>query len=158
MAELCIYLDADSLPEKIRNIVFRACVKRRIPACVVSNRNLKLPKDAMIKPVKVGMEKEAADNYIIDCARVGNLVITRDIPLAAKLVEKGVVVINDRGGEFTEDNIRERLSIRNTFKELRELGIVEDIRTKTFSDKDVHAFAATFDKVLTRLEKEYKKQ
>lgn len=151
MAGLRIYLDADSLPEKVRQIVFKACIKRKITAYTVSNKNLRLPKDPMIKPVKVPQEKEAADNYILKHAKEGNLVITRDIPLAAALVEKGIAVINDRGDEFSADTIRERLSIRNTFKELRELGIVEDTRKKSYSDKHAHAFAATFDKVLTRL-------
>lgn len=97
-----------------------------------------------------------ADAFIKEQVGSGDLVITRDIPLAAELVELGPVVINDRGDLYTRENVRERLSIRNFMKELRDAGLYEN-PTGMFGRKEVKAFAATFDRILTQLEKQSRK-
>jgi uncharacterized protein YaiI (UPF0178 family) len=98
-----------------------------------------------------------ADAYIKEQVGPQDLVITRDIPLAAELVELGLVVVNDRGDLYTRENVRERLSLRNFMKELREVGLYES-PLKEFGKKEVKAFAATFDRILTQLEKATQEQ
>ena len=92
---------------------------------------------------------DAADNYIVENANENDIIITRDIPLADRLVEKNIVVINDRGTLYTKENIKERLSIRNFNKELYTNGIVSE-KTSTFSKKDTNNFANCFDREIQK--------
>ena len=79
-----------------------------------------------------------------------DLVITRDIPLAEQLVKSGVTAIDDRGYVFTQDNIGERISLRNLMYDLREEGIHHE-RTKPADKRDLKAFADAFDREITKL-------
>jgi hypothetical protein len=87
------------------------------------------------------------DNYILRECSQEDIVITRDIPLATELVERGVTVLNDRGTVFTRESIYERLSIRNFAKSLRESGITVR-ETNKFGKKQIKAFADAFDRIL----------
>jgi uncharacterized protein YaiI (UPF0178 family) len=95
----------------------------------------------------VGDGADAADDYIVAHAGKGDLVITRDIPFAARLVARGVAVLNDRGVAFTADNIRERLSERDFHVTLAAAGIKPD-KTKTYTPRDINNFANSLDRIL----------
>jgi uncharacterized protein YaiI (UPF0178 family) len=92
---------------------------------------------------------DAADNYIVENASENDIVITRDIPMASRLIEKNITTINDRGLLFTTENIREKLSLRNFNKELYDNGILSE-KTSTFSKKDVNNFANCFDREIQK--------
>ena len=94
----------------------------------------------------------AADDKIVQLAEKNNLCITHDIPLAARLIEKGVIVIDDRGNRLDKNNINERLSIRDTQKELREMGIFND-KQKPFDLKTYNLFANSFDKAISEIKR-----
>lgn len=95
-------------------------------------------------------EKDAADNYIFEHVKDNDLVITRDIIFADRLVEKGIAAINDRGTAFTKENIKDLLSDRDFDFALFEAGVVK--RTKDgYSKKDFEKFANCFDRVLNKL-------
>ncbi len=145
---MVFWVDADSCPKPIRDIICRA--GKRISAQVVfaANRPVSCSKDVMM--VILPQEKDAADNYIAENAGEGDIVITRDIPLAKRLVEQNLTVINDRGTLYTRENIGERLSIRNFMLDLYNSGLKPE-STRKFGAKDIKAFADTFDKTLTRL-------
>ena len=81
---------------------------------------------------------------------IGNIV--RDIPFAARLLEKNAVVINDRGFEFTSDNIKSKLSERDIMKSFYESGLAVQ-GLKSYGKKEAFDFANRFDAVLTRMEK-----
>jgi uncharacterized protein YaiI (UPF0178 family) len=116
----------------------------------VANREIPFPPSAYAEMVVCGDREGAADDLIVGHAVKGDLVVTRDIPLAAELVETGISVINDRGIEYSENNIRQRLSVRNFMAELRERG-VKTPPESTFGRKEVRAFANAFDRIVTRL-------
>ncbi len=78
----------------------------------------------------------------------GDLVITADIPLAAILVEKGILALDPRGELYSEENVRERLSIRDFMESLRGSG-VETGGSRPYGPNDRQAFAGTLDRVLT---------
>jgi uncharacterized protein YaiI (UPF0178 family) len=103
-----------------------------------------------VRAVQVRGGPDEADRHIADAAEAGDLAITADIPLAADLVEKGVVVLDHRGDEFTAANVRERLSIRDFMESLRGAG-VETGGPAAYGAKDKHAFAAALDRALTAL-------
>ena len=145
-----IWVDADACPVAVKEIVYGAAIRRGIPAIYVANKHLFMPASKLISVVKVELGLDVADRYIEEHAVPGELVITQDIPLAHLLVQKSVTVIDPRGKRFTEDNIGEKLAVRNLMHGLRETGEITG-GPKQFGDKEKRAFAATFDQELTRL-------
>lgn len=142
-----IWVDADSCPVKIRDIISKASKRLSIEAIYVANRAIPVRTHEFIKKVETAKEDQSADKYIVANIDKEDIVITRDIPLADELVELGLVVLNDRGAIYTKENIKERLSIRDFMQEARELGLGHE-RTDSFGPKDIQNFANAFDKIL----------
>lgn len=91
----------------------------------------------------------SADDYIVSSAEQGDILITRDIPLAARALERGIVVINDRGALWTVDSVRERLSLRDHMTALRELGVAPPPAARRgFGPKELKAFADALDRAI----------
>lgn len=147
---MTIWVDADSCPVKIRTIICRASIRTETGAVFVANREIPLEPGPLVRMVVVAEGEGAADDYLAENAQPGDLAVTRDIPLAERLVTRKVCVLNDRGDVYTPENIRERLSIRNVMLEFRLNGMM-DSPERSFSDREVKAFAAAFDRHLTRL-------
>ncbi len=146
-----IWVDADAAPRDVKEIVFRAAKRLEIQATLVANQRLQTPaNNAFVDSVRVDGGPDVADQYIADNAEPGDLAVTADIPLAAILVERRIVTIDPRGTEYNEDNIGERLSIRDFMDGLRTSG-VETGGPRAFGGKDKQAFANTLDKMLTKL-------
>ncbi len=149
-----LLVDADSCPRRLRTIILKAVKNRQIEALFVADRPLsdveEAKSDAPVEMVVVPAGDESADNYLVEQAKEGFLAITRDIPLANRLTQKGVVVLDDRGGVFTDDNIGERLSLRNLMTDFREQGLFIE-QTKPLSHKEIQLFANALDRELTRL-------
>ena len=152
---MMIWVDADSCPKQVRDLLIRAALRRKITTVFVADRKLPLPNSHYIKHVVVESKENSADHEITDGVSKSDLVITRDIPLASELVKKGVRAIDDRGAVFTPDNIGERVSMRNLMYDLREQGIQAE-RTRPATAKDLTTFANAFDREVTRLEREEK--
>ena len=93
---------------------------------------------------------DAADDYIAGQATLQDLVITADIPLAARIVEKGALGLDPRGELYTEENVGERLSMRDLMQELRGAGMIQG-GPGQFSTTDRQRFASSLDRVLTRM-------
>ena len=85
-----IWVDADACPVAIKDILFRAADRRSVDVILVANQVLRIPSSPFIKMLKVSSGLDIADNEIIERVDVGDLVITADIPLAAKVIEKKV--------------------------------------------------------------------
>jgi uncharacterized protein len=90
---------------------------------------------------------DVADRHIAEHASEGDVAVTADIPLAAILVEKGLTVLDPRGDLYSEENVRERLSIRDFMESLRGSG-VETGGTKPYGPREKQAFAAALDRAL----------
>lgn len=147
---MTLFVDADSCPAKIRDIILKAIRKNGITVYFVANRPIPLPNGPLVHQISVGALPDAADSFIEKRANPGDLVVTRDIPLAAGLVERGISVINDRGTIFDRNTIRERLSERDFMFTLRSAGLVTE-NGKTFGPKEIHAFASALQKTLFSL-------
>ena len=147
-----IWIDADACPGPVKEIVLRGSERLRIPTVFVANKPIALPRSPLLSTVQVGKGLDVADQHIAAHASAGDLAVTQDIPLAALLVKKGVCVLDVRGDQLSEENIDERLSLRNFFQDLREAG-VETAGPKGFGPQDRQRFAASFDRELTRLAK-----
>ena len=121
----------------------------KLPLTLVANRLLRVPASPHIRALQVPMGFDVADQHIVQVTVAGDLVITADIPLAAALVDKQVLVLDPRGELYDADNIRERLSMRNWMEELRSAG-GETPGPQAFSQADRQAFARQLDRLLAR--------
>ncbi|WP_415714511.1 YaiI/YqxD family protein [Maridesulfovibrio sp.] len=144
-----IWVDADACPKAVKEILFKTAVRREVKLTLVANQYMNIPASPFIDMVKVGAGFDVADNEIVKLCKAGDLVITADIPLADKIVEKGATGLNPRGELYTEDNIKGILSMRNLMEELRSAGSVSG-GPAAFSPKDKQNFTNQLDKFLTR--------
>lgn len=144
-----IWVDADACPSAIKEILFRAAERVQVSLTLVANRLLRVPASPYIRAIQVPHGFDVADNKIAEQVQAQDLVITADIPLAAQVIERGGIALNPRGELYTEDNIRERLGMRNFMEELRGSGT--DISgPATFSKSDCQAFAKQLDHYLAK--------
>jgi len=134
----------------VRDIVLRASKRTGFRAVFVANKKIPGIDGSGAEFILCAAGADVADDRIVEQARKGDLAITRDIPLAARLVEAGVPVINDRGIVYTAENVRERLSVRNFMMELNMSGLNLE-RIWGYGPKEVKAFADGFDRELSSL-------
>ena len=145
-----LWIDADAAPREVKEICFRASERLALATVLVANQRIQLPAGyAHLSAVRVDGGPDVADGYIADHAVAGDVAVTADIPLAALLVPKGVVVLDPRGDEYTTDSIGERLSVRNFMGGLRGTG-VETGGPAAYGSREKQAFANALDRALTR--------
>lgn len=144
-----IWVDADACPRVIKDILYRAAERARKTLVLVANKPLRIPPSPYIQTVLVGAGFDVADKEIVRRLEAGDLVVTADIPLAAEALAKGGHALNPRGELYHEDNIRERLVMRDLLDELRGSGI-ETGGPAAFSAGDRQAFANQLDRFLTK--------
>ncbi|MDR3334224.1 MAG: DUF188 domain-containing protein [Treponema sp.] len=149
-----ILVDADSCPRLVRDAVVRASARTGIQAVFAANHPIPdiAGETAVMELCPPG--EGAADNRIVELACPGDLVVTRDIPLASRLVEVSIMVLDDRGRTYTQENIRERLSLRNFMVDLAENGL-GSTRWTSYGKRELKAFADSFDRILTQLRGSY---
>jgi uncharacterized protein YaiI (UPF0178 family) len=147
-----IWVDADACPRVIKEIVFRASERLQVPVCLVANKDLSKAHSRLVTSVLVAEGFDAADDHIAQHAAPDELVITADIPLAARVVARGGVALDPRGELYTEENVGERLSMRDLLQELRMEGIVHGGPAQ-FGLTDRKRFASALDRLLTRMVK-----
>ena len=143
-----IWIDADACPRGVREIVLRASEKRHVPLTFVANKYVPTPNLAWITSIQVPQGLDVADTYIVQHLSPEDLVVTQDVPLAAEVVEKGALAISHRGVTWTAENVREKLSLRDFFTEVRESGIMTG-GPPPFDNKAKQAFANALDRWLT---------
>jgi len=144
-----ILVDADAFPNAIKDILFRAVERFRIPLTLVANQYVTVDKSAYISSIIVPAVSDVADDRIVELVQQGDLVITADIPLADRVVAKGAYAINPRGELYTEENIKDRLAMRDLMSELRDGGVITG-GPPSFSRKDRQAFSNQLDRFLTK--------
>jgi uncharacterized protein YaiI (UPF0178 family) len=148
-----ILVDADSCPRLAREVVLRAAVRTGVRAIFAANRPIPgITGDRVVMEICPPGEG-AADDRLIQLARPGDLALTRDIPLASRLVDASILVLDDRGQVYTKENIRERLSLRDFMVEIAENGLGNK-RIASYSRRELKVFADSFDRILSRLIRE----
>ena len=145
-----LWLDADAAPREVKEVCFRASERLSLETVLVANQRLQIPPGyPHLSVVRVDGGPDVADLYIAEHAVAGDVAVTADIPLAAILVPKGVVVIDPRGDEYTTESIGERLSVRNFMDGLRGAG-VETGGHAAYGAREKQAFANALDRALAR--------
>ncbi len=146
-----IWVDADACPVVIREILYKAAERKKVELILVANRRVRFPSSPYIRFLSVPSGLDVADNKIVELMEPGDLVITADIPLAARVVEKGALAINPHGENYSAENIRERLSTRDFMDTLRSSG-VETGGPAPFSKRDRQLFANALDQLLAHIQ------
>jgi len=146
---MTIWVDADALPRAAREILVRASTRREVDTVFVANQWQPQPKSERATIVTVSAGSDVADDYIVEHCETGDLCITSDVPLAARLVENGVTVITTYGKELTEENVREALSLRDFHDELRTFG-VQTSGPPPYDDVTRQRFANALDRWITK--------
>ena len=151
---MTIWIDADSLPREARAIIGRRASRSSaslpLKAIFVANRTIPLPPGNNISALIVPPGEGSADDRLLAEAKPGDMIITRDIPLASRAVEAGITTLNDRGEVWTAGTIRERLSIRDHMAALREAGLAAGLdKVRSYGPRDTKAFADALDRAIT---------
>ena len=144
-----VWVDADACPGLVKDILFRAAERAGVAVTLVANQWLRTPPSKWIRALQVAGGYDVADTAIAERVRPGDLVVTQDIPLAARVLERGGIAVNPRGDLYTPDNMAERLSMRNFMDELRGSG-VQTGGPPAFHARDRQAFANRLDRWLAQ--------
>jgi len=147
-----IYVDADACPVAIKEIIFRTAKRLSINTVLVANGGMQIPSSKFIQLITVRHGADVADDRIIDMIWPGDLVVTGDIPLAARVVENEGIAIGTHGELYDDASVHSRLATRNLMEQLRSAGM-DTTGPKPLDNKHIQAFANQLDRSVTRLRK-----
>ena len=150
MSRMRVWIDADACPKAAKDQVIKFALKRQFEVLLVAGQSQLKPSYACVKLIVVPSGPDAADDYLVEHAVPGELVICSDVPLADRLVKKGVAALDPRGKEFDQQNMGERLAVRNLFTDLRDQGQMSGGQG-AYGDREKQAFANALDRIITRL-------
>jgi len=152
-AKIHIFIDADSCP--VKQEVYRVAARHGLAVTLVSNSNIRLPEKAAVKLVVVDGGLDAADDWIAEHVTDRDIVVSADIPLAARCIKKGARVIGPKGHLFTEESIGNALATRELMNHLRDLGEIQG-GPAPFEKRDRSKFLHQLDEVIRMLLREIK--
>jgi uncharacterized protein YaiI (UPF0178 family) len=142
-----IYVDADACP--VKDEVYRVAHRHGLRVRVVSNSPIMVPREPWIERVVVGAGMDAADDWIAEHTKSGDIVVTADVPLAARCVKAGATVIAPTGRPFDDDSIGLSLATRNLLHDLRGAGAITG-GPKPFEPRDRSRFLSALDQAIVR--------
>jgi uncharacterized protein YaiI (UPF0178 family) len=145
-----IYVDADACP--VKDEVVRVAGRHGLVVTFVANFGLRPSRDPMIRNIVVPQGADAADDWIVEHAAAGDIVVTSDIPLARRALEKGAVVLGPTGRPFTAQSIGMALAMRELNQHLRETGESRGLNA-AFTARDRQAFLQALDEAVVKATK-----
>lgn len=147
-----ILIDNDACPRRIRDLIFKAGHRLGVHIKVVANSYMHPPRGHDVEMIVAGSGFDAADDLIVEKVDSGDIVITADVPLADRVIEKGGVALSPHGRLFDAESIKEQLAMRNLAQELRSAGEIRG-GPKEFGASDINKFAGAFDRLLAARQK-----
>ncbi|MBI4920715.1 MAG: YaiI/YqxD family protein [Devosia nanyangense] len=142
-----IYVDADACP--VKDEVVRVAGRHGLVVTFVANFGLRPSRDPMIRNIVVPQGADAADDWIVEQAAAGDIVVTADIPLASRSLAKGAIVLGPTGRPFTAASIGMALAMRDLNQHLRETGESRGLNPG-FTARDRQAFLQALDEAVAR--------
>jgi uncharacterized protein YaiI (UPF0178 family) len=144
---VAVFVDADACP--VKEEAARVAERHGLVITYVANFGLRPSRDPMVRNVMVPQGADAADDWIVENAAPGDLVVTSDIPLASRILAKGGAAIGPTGKLFTTDSIGMALAMRELNQHLRETGESRGLNA-AFSSKDRSNFLQQFDQLVQK--------
>jgi len=141
-----LWIDADACPVKAE--AERVAVRHGVEMVLVTNGGLRPPAHPLVRLVIVPEGPDVADMHIADRAGPGDVVVTQDIPLAARCVEGGATVLKPNGEELTQANVREALAMRDLMTDLRAADPFRQGGGRPFAKADRSRFLERLDRAL----------
>jgi uncharacterized protein YaiI (UPF0178 family) len=148
---ITIYVDADACPVKPE--ILKVAERVPLPVVIVSNSGMRPSRDLLVRHVVVSDSFDAADDWIVENAAAGDIAVTADVPLAKRLVEKGVHVTSHSGKLFTIETIGIQSAMRDFNQDMREAGTISGYNA-SFSQRDRSNFLQALDQLARRAMKE----
>jgi hypothetical protein len=142
-----IIVDADACP--VKDEVYRVAARYGVRVVLVANAPIATPHGLGVEMVVVDRGPDAADDWIAEHVRQGDVAVTADIPLAARCLDAGARVLGSDGRPFTEDSIGGALATRQLKSELREMGMASG-GPRPLSQKDRSRFLSALDRLVTQ--------
>lgn len=150
MEKPVIWIDADACPKIIKEVIYSLSLRLQLQVILVANSSQFTPPSPLIQFIKVNAGADVADGYIVEHVKEHDIVITADIPLAAFVVEKKATALNIRGEIYTEENVREKLSMRDFMKDLRDSTGMNIGGPEAFGPKDKEKFTNSINRILDK--------
>jgi uncharacterized protein YaiI (UPF0178 family) len=147
---LNVYIDADACPVKPE--AYRVAARYDLHVFVVSNAAMRVPASEHIEAVVLSEGFSAVDDWIAEQAGEGDIVLTADIPLADRCLQKGARVVDPKGNEFTDSTIGDALATRALMEELRQTGAVTG-GPAPMTKKDRSRFLSRLDEVINAVKR-----
>ena len=147
MAEPQILVDADACP--VKDEILRVAGRRGLTVTFVANSGLRPSRDPLVKTVIVPQGPDIADDWIVEHAASGDIVITADVPLASRCVAIGALALGPTGRAFTPESVGMALAVRNLNQQFREAGESKGYN-KEFGPKDRAAFVSALAQAIDR--------
>jgi uncharacterized protein YaiI (UPF0178 family) len=145
MTNPTIWIDGDAAPKGCKEFLYKLSQRTKIPVILVANSYHQTPRITTVSTIKVGSGADVADDYIAEHCNDGDLVITADIPLAARIIEAKGTVIRFRGETLTEANVKQRLAMRDFMDDLRGDGVMTG-GPSAYGPKEKQKFANSVDR------------
>lgn len=145
-----IWIDGDSCPRPAMDIVLRTGTRRNIGITVVADRIIPDVRENKAEMVIVPHGSGEVDEYISASSSQGDIVLTRDFALGIRLLENGVIVLNDRGKIWTIRELKSRIEDSEMMRALRNGGITKK-SSRVYDSADSSAFAASLERLLNDL-------
>ncbi|MCP3984497.1 MAG: YaiI/YqxD family protein [bacterium] len=144
---IAIFIDADACP--VKDEIYVVATRYDLPIAVVANSRMFVPEDLGAQLIVVEEGPDVADDWIVENVRAGDVVVTADVPLAARCLEKSAKVVGSNGRPFTEDSIGGALATRDLKAQLREGGVMTG-GPPPLSERDRSRFSSALDDLVRR--------
>lgn len=142
-----IFVDGDACP--VKDEVYAVAARLGLAVIVVANQRINVPQDLGVEMIVVEEGPDAADDWIAEEIRASDVVITADIPLAARCLEVGAYALGTNGREFTADSIGGALASREIKASIRETGIMTG-GPPPMTQRDRSRFLNELDRIVQR--------
>ena len=142
-----IFIDADACP--VKDEVYAVAARHGLPVAVVANQRMHVPRDLGVEMIVVEQGPDVADDWIVEEVREFDVVITSDLPLAARCIPLGARVVSPNGREFDADSIGNLVATRDLKADLREGGVSSG-GPRPMTDRDRSRFSSKLDEMVRR--------
>ena len=149
MTKPTIWIDGDAAPKACKELLYKVSDRTKLSVVLVANSYHQAPRIPSVSTIRVGSGADVADDYIAEHCEEGDLVVTADIPLAARIIEAGGTVIRFRGETLTEANVKQRLAMRDFMDDLRGDGVMTG-GPAAYGPKEKQKFANSVDRWVQR--------